>query len=648
MIQFTGAGKRFGHKLLFESADWQINPRDRVGLVGANGTGKTTLLRILAGLEGLDYGSCQGMKSISAGYLPQDGLALSGDTVFAECMKVFNDLREMEQEMEALSHSLAELDPVSADYAQASDRLHRLQSEFRLRDGYALEAKAGAVLGGLGFGKEDWGRRTEEFSGGWQMRIALAKLLLQQPNLLLLDEPTNHLDLEARNWLEDYLHNYPHAFVLISHDRFFLDAAVDQIAEIWNKRVYFYSGNYAKYLDQKEQRFEQLAAAAKNQRERIEQLEIFINRFRYQATKAKQVQSRIKELEKIERIELPPEEKTIHFTFLQPKPSGRSVVELIGATKSYGPKEVLKNVDLVIERGDRVALVGVNGAGKSTLIRLLSGNDALTEGEYKLGHNAEPGYFAQDQYKELDTEARVLEDLGEFSPVSTQTELRNLLGCFLFRDDDVFKPIGVLSGGERNRYALLRMLLRPTNFLLLDEPTNHLDMRAKDVLLDALLKYTGTVVFVSHDRYFIDKLATRVFEVADGNVHIYPGNYEDYLWRKQQTTSGPVLTAPATNSAPATSISTNGHGNGAGVPSADTKTQRLNPIKRKQMEERSHEIEEDIARVETAIAICESGLLNYVSAEETKRQNLDLEKHREELTQLMAEWEELGQALEAG
>ncbi len=650
MIQLTGAGKRFGHKLLFEGADWQINPRDRVGLVGANGTGKTTMLRVLAGLEGLDYGSCQGMKSISAGYLPQDGLALSGDTVFAECMKVFNDLQAMEQEMEALSHSLAELDPTGVDYGQASDRLHRLQDEFRLRDGYALEAKAGAVLGGLGFRKEDWGRRTEEFSGGWQMRIALAKLLLQQPNLLLLDEPTNHLDLEARNWLEDYLHNYPHAFVLISHDRFFLDATVDQIVEIWNKRVYFYSGNYAKYLDQKTQRFEQLEAAAKNQRERIEQLEIFINRFRYQATKAKQVQSRIKELEKIERIELPPEEKTIHFTFPQPKPSGRSVVELAGAGKSYGPKEVLKNVGLVIERGDRVALVGVNGAGKSTLIRLLAGKDPLSAGEFKLGHNAEPGYFAQDQYKELDTEARVLEDLGQFSPVSTQTELRNLLGCFLFRDDDVFKPIGVLSGGERNRYALLRMLLRPTNFLLLDEPTNHLDMRAKDVLLDALLKYTGTVVFVSHDRYFIDKLATRVFEVAEGQVHIYPGNYEDYLWRKQQETKGvdAPATLPTVNSPFPAAIAANGHGVDAGQPGSDLKARRLNPIKRKQMEERSREIEEDIARVEAAIAICESGLLNYVSAEETKRLNLDLEKHREQLAQLMAEWEELGQALEAG
>jgi ATP-binding cassette subfamily F protein 3 len=650
MIQLTGAGKRFGHKLLFEGTDWQINPRDRVGLVGANGTGKTTMLRVLAGLETLDYGSYQGMKSISAGYLPQDGLALSGDTVFAECMKVFAQLHAMEQEMEALSHSLAELDPASVEYAQASERLHRLQDEFRMRDGYSLEAKAGAVLGGLGFRKEDWTRRTEEFSGGWQMRIALAKLLLQQPNLLLLDEPTNHLDLEARNWLEDYLHNYPHAFVLISHDRFFLDATVDQIVEIWNKRVYFYSGNYAKYLDQKTQRFEQLEAAAKNQRDRIEQLEIFINRFRYQATKAKQVQSRIKELEKIERIELPPEEKTIHFTFPQPKSSGRSVVELVGAGKSYGAKEVLKDVDLVIERDDRVALVGVNGAGKSTLIRLLAGKDPLTAGELKLGHNAEPGYFAQDQYKELDTEARVLEDLGQFSPVSTQTELRNLLGCFLFRDDDVFKPIGVLSGGERNRYALLRMLLRPTNFLLLDEPTNHLDMRAKDVLLDALLKYTGTVVFVSHDRYFIDKLATRVLEVADGHVHVYPGNYEDYLWRKQQDANGvgtvPLRQVHESSGTVVAAVTNNGNGSAASPEAADSKAKRLNPIKRKHLEERCQEIEEEIARVEAGIAICESGLLNFVSAEETRRLNFDLESKRAHLAQLMTVWEELGQVLE--
>ncbi len=299
-------------------------------------------------------------------------------------------------------------------------------------------------------------------------------------------------------------------------------------------------------------------------------------------------------------------------------------------------------------RGDRVALVGGNCAGKSTLIRLLAGKDPLTAGELKLGHNAEPGYFAQDQYKELDTEARVLEDLGQFSPVSTQTELRNLLGCFLFRDDDVFKPIGVLSGGERNRYALLRMLLRPTNFLLLDEPTNHLDMRAKDVLLDALLKYTGTVVFVSHDRYFIDKLATRVLEVADGHVHVYPGNYEDYLWRKQQSLNVAEAVPDRTGgtSSPVTPVTSNGNGSPGSLEVDDAKARRLNPIKRKQMEERCQEIEEEIARVEAGIVICESGLQSFVSAEETRRLNLDLESKHSQLAQLMTEWEELGQVLE--
>ena len=302
--------------------------------------------------------------------------------------------------------------------------------------------------------------------------------------------------------------------------------------------MYFYSGNYEKYLTQKAERKAQLESAYKNQQEKIEQLESFINRFRAQATKAKQVQSRIKELEKIERIEIPPEEQTIHFSFPQPKPSGRIVAEFQNVSKYYGPKHVFSKANFVIERGDRVALVGVNGAGKSTLIKLLSGAEPLTSGEYKLGHNVEVDYFAQDQYKELDPDARMLDDLSNDAPRKTTTELRTLLGCFLFSEDDVFKRIGVLSGGERNRYALAKMLLSPSNFLLLDEPTNHLDMRAKDVLLEAMADFTGTVVFVSHDRYFIDKLATRVFEIEDGEVRVFPGNYEDYLWRKSGKTSG--------------------------------------------------------------------------------------------------------------
>jgi ATP-binding cassette subfamily F protein 3 len=642
MIQLSSAGKRYGHKLLFEGADWMITSHDRIGLVGANGTGKSTLMKIFAGIETLDYGSISTAKGISAGYLPQDGLTLSGRTVFAECMAVFSELREMEQEMEDLTARMPELDQSSPEYAQVAQRYQRLEHEFRTRDGYAIEAQVGSVLMGLGFSKEDWHRQTEEFSGGWQMRIALAKLLLQEPNLLLLDEPTNHLDLEARNWLEEYLTHYPNAFVLISHDRYFLDVTVNKIAEIWNKRIHLYPGNYEKYLASKTQRMEQLEAAYRNQRERIEQLEVFINRFRYQATKAKQVQSRIKELEKIDRIELPEEEKIIHFSFQQPKPSGRIVAEFIDVAKSYSEKEVFRDVSFMIERGDRIALVGVNGAGKSTLIKLLAETEPLTAGEFRLGHNVLPDYFAQDQYKELNPDARILDDIGELSPRSTQTELRSLLGCFLFSADDVFKRIGVLSGGERNRYALLRMLLHPANFLLLDEPTNHLDMRAKDVLLKALMDYTGTVVFVSHDRYFIDKLATRVFEVGDGRVEVYPGNYEDYRWRKeggaeklQETVSHSTIIAQPVN------------GNKNEVASEDSKSKRLNPIKRKKMEERVKELEADISRAETAIAECEAALQTFVSAEETARRTQELAGHRAELQNHMAEWEELAQALQA-
>src|SRR5579862_4604137 len=481
MIQLRGAGKRFGPKILFENCDWLITPRERTGLVGANGTGKSTLLKILGGMESLDYGSMTTMKGITQGYLPQDGLTLSGRTIFDECISVFSDLHEMERELEILHQTIGELDPASNEYSAAADRLHHIDTEFRNRDGYAIEAQVGTVLDGLGFRKEDWTRRTEHFSGGWQMRIALAKLLLAKPNMLLLDEPTNHLDLEARNWLEQYLANYPYAYVLISHDRYFLDVTVNRTVEIWNKHVQFYSGNYEKYLSQKA--------------ERKQQLEAFISRFRYQATKAKQVQSRIKELEKIERIEVPPDESTIHFSFPQPKPSGRIVAEFKDVSKSYGAKHVFSGAEFIIERGDRIALVGVNGAGKSTLIKLLAGTEPTTHGEFRLGHNVESDYFAQDQYKELEADARLIDDLGDAAPGRGETELRGLLGCFLFSEDDVFKKIGVLSGGERGRYALLRLLLHPANFLLLDEPTNHLDLRAKDVLLNALMEYTGTVVF---------------------------------------------------------------------------------------------------------------------------------------------------------
>ena len=373
MIQLSGAGKRFGPKMLFEGLDWLIGPKEKAGIVGGNGTGKSTLLKVLGGIESLDYGSVNRMKGVSIGYLPQDGLTLSGRTVFNECLTVFDDLKAMEVEQEELSHQLSVLDHESPEYADVADRFHHIQNEFIARDGYTIESKVGEVLTGLGFSPEDWLRRTEEFSGGWQMRIALAKLLLQAPNLLLLDEPTNHLDIEARDWLEQFLNTYPNSYILISHDRYFLDVTVKKIIEVWNKRVHFFSGNYSKYEVLKVERRTQLEAAFKNQRDKTEQLEAFINKFRYTATKAKQVQSRIKELEKIDRIEIPPDEKAIHFRFPQPKPSGRIVATFQNVSKSYGSKFVFGGASFVIERGERIALVGHNGAGKSTLIKLLAG-----------------------------------------------------------------------------------------------------------------------------------------------------------------------------------------------------------------------------------------------------------------------------------
>jgi len=364
------------------------------------------------------------------------------------------------------------------------------------------------------------------------------------------------------------------------------------------------------------------------------------------------VQSRIKELEKIERIEVPPEEKTIHFSFPQPKPSGRIVAEFAGVAKSYpkadgGEKEVFRDVSFMIEKGDRIALVGINGAGKSTLIKLLAGTERPTRGEFKLGHNVEADYFAQDQYKELDADARMIDDLGNASPRSTQTELRGLLGCFLFSEDDVFKKIGVLSGGERGRYALLRLLLHPANFLLLDEPTNHLDLRAKDVLLNALMEYTGTVVFVSHDRYFIDRLATRVFEIGGGKVEVYPGNYEDYLWRKQggNVKQNEAIRQQLTGIDAPVQTPSNGNQASSEVASA-AKAKRMNPLKRKKMEDRIRELEGEISRAETVIAKCETALQDFVSAEESQRQSQELDQRKAAHAALIREWEDLSQSLQ--
>src|SRR5688500_11349352 len=397
-----------------------------------------------------------------------------------------------------------------------------------------MDLRIATVLRGLGFTADDAARPCETFSGGWQMRIALAKLLLGRPNLLLLDEPTNHLDLDARNWLEEYLGEYPYAVILVSHDRYFLDAVVTRITDVHLRKLTDYVGNYSKYVEQRDAMLERLRTMKREQDEEVARIEMFINRFRYQATKAAQVQSRIKLLEKVVPIEVPPERKRIRFKFPTCAKSGRTVLEMSHVRKAYGSVTVFRDLNLHIERGDRIALVGPNGSGKSTLMRMLSGEEAPDAGTRTVGHQVVVEYFAQDEATRLDPSLTVYETLEAGSPNDMVPVIRNILGGFLFSGDDVYKKAGVLSGGERTRLAVARMLLRPSNTLLLDEPTNHLDLDSKDVLLEALEDYGGTLIIVSHDRYFVERLATKIIEIGHGEAVVYPGTYAEFLWSKAQ------------------------------------------------------------------------------------------------------------------
>jgi len=534
VIQLSDLSKSFGDRTLIDHVTWQISDGDRVGLCGPNGAGKTTLLKMLAGLDDPDSGAVVKPADLTIGYLPQDGLTHTGRTVFEEASSAFQPLLDIKAEMHDIEHRLGDASIPQAEHDGMLVRYSELQDRFRLGDGYSMDLRIATVLRGLGFTPEDAARPAETFSGGWQMRIALAKLLLGRPNLLLLDEPTNHLDLEARNWLEEYLGAYPYAVILVSHDRYFLDAVVTRITDLNLRKLTDYVGNYSKYVAQRDAMLERLRQAKKEQDEEIARVKMFVDRFRYQATKAAQVQSRIKLLEKVVPIEVPPERKRIHFTFPACRKSGRTVLELKHVRKAYGPLTVFRNLSLHIERGDRIALVGPNGSGKSTLMRMLSGEEGPDGGGRTVGHEVVIEYFAQDEAARLDPTPTVYETLASGSPTDMVPAIRNILGGFLFSGDDVYKKAAVLSGGERTRLAVARMLLRPSNTLLLDEPTNHLDLDSKDVLLEALEDYGGTLIFVSHDRYFVEKLATKIIEVGHGEAVVYPGTYTEFLWSKAQ------------------------------------------------------------------------------------------------------------------
>ena len=547
MIQLIGLTKSFGERILLDDVTWTVSDGERVGLCGPNGAGKTTLLRMLAGFDEADRGVVTRPSELTVGYLPQDGIEHSGRSLVDEASAAFQSLLDARAEIDRIEHALADPSLPDGEHEALLVRYHDVSEAFRQGEGHSIDLRVTQVLEGLGFSRADFDKPVETFSGGWQMRVALAKLLLVRPTLLLLDEPTNHLDLDARNWLEEFLTTYPHTVILVSHDRFFLDAVVTRIADLALRTITDYVGSYSRYLVEREAKMERLRKAKQEQDDEITRMRAFIDRFRYQATKAAQVQSRIKMLDKVVPIEVPPERKRVHFTFPSCPKSGRLVLELTDIHKAYGDNVVLDHINLHVERGDRIALVAPNGAGKSTLMRMLAGSEEPDHGTRREGHQVVMQYFAQDEANRLNPALTVYETMESDSPVGMVPIIRNILGGFLFSGDDIYKKAGVLSGGERTRLAVARMLLRPSNTLLLDEPTNHLDLDSKDVLLDALADFGGTLIFVSHDRYFVDKLATKIIEVGHRTIEMYPGTYEQFLWSRQSR----LAPSPAPSKSPA-------------------------------------------------------------------------------------------------
>lgn len=536
MISLNGISVRYGSKVLFDDVSLRFGGKDRVSLVGSNGAGKSTMLKVIAGLIRPDSGEVAVSRHTTVGYLPQEGIEFSGKSLYDEVYSAAGDINKIQEELTSIEKEMSEVNDTSSDeFMDLLNEYGELQERFLLLDGFRLKSKIEKILMGLGFSVDDLNRETDEFSGGWQMRIALAKLLLSNPSVLLLDEPTNHLDIESLLWVENYLKSYLGAIVLVSHDRSFLDNISEKTIELSMGKVTEYSGNYSFYKEEKEVRKQLLENQYFNQQNYLKQQEKFIERFRYKATKARAVQSRIKLLEKMDKIELEDEESAVRFSFPPATHSGKVSIEISGLTKSYdGRNNVLENIDLIIGRGEKISLVGVNGAGKSTLTRIIAGIEPFDSGMVKDGHLVAKKFYAQNQAEALDHDRTVLETMESSATGEITKNLRSILGSFLFRGDDVFKKVGVLSGGEKSRLALAKMLIEPSNFLILDEPTNHLDMRSKEVLMNALHDYQGTVLIVSHDREFMDGIVNKVIEVKDRKIRTYNGNARDYIEAKEK------------------------------------------------------------------------------------------------------------------
>ncbi len=633
MIAINNLTFEIGARALYDEANWHIKPGEKIGLIGANGTGKTTLLKIIVGEYTPTSGTISMAKDLTMGYLNQDLLSYSSEkNILHVAMEAFERQNQLHDEIEVL------LKKLETDYTE--DLLHKLsdkQHEFELLDGYNIEYKAHEILAGLGFSEADTHRKLSEFSGGWRMRVMLAKILLQAPDILLLDEPTNHLDLPSIQWLEEYLKAFEGAIVIVSHDRWFLDKVINRTVESRKGKLNVYAGNYTFYLEEKALREEIQRGEFKNQQSKIRQEERLIERFRAKASKAKMAQSRIKALDKLERVDdVDDDNPTVNFSFRFSKQSGRHVVTMENLSKSYPSIEILNQAEAVIEKGDKIALIGANGKGKSTLLRIAAGADKDFTGMVQTGHNVTQTFFAQHQLEALHLENSILEELQSFAPKHNETELRTILGSFLFTGDDVFKKIKVLSGGEKSRVALAKALTADANFLILDEPTNHLDIQSVNILIQALQQYEGTIIVVSHDRYFLDNVANKIWFIEDHEIKIYPGTYAEYdAWyakRKLEAKAAPT-------------------------PKVEKKEEKKEPIatkqptddKLKQLKKLNQDLtkmEEEIAELEKTVKQLEAQLADesiYADAKKANEINEHYQLKKMQLSGIQAKWENLAE-----
>lgn len=632
MLSITNLSYFIGGRALYENASMFIKPKDKIGLIGLNGRGKSTLLKLINGDYKADAGSISKSNDCTIGFLNQDLLSYqTEDAIVTVAMEAFKDAVDTQRQIEKILHKL------ETEYSdELVERLAKLQEKFEHLDGYSMQAKAEEVLEGIGFSTSDLHRPLKEFSGGWRMRVMLAKLLLEKPSLLMLDEPTNHLDLPSIEWVENYLRDYEGAVVIVSHDRRFLDNVVTKIVDVTQQQLVTYEGNYSFYLEEKELRQEIQQNAYENQQQKIRQTERFIERFKAKATKARQVQSRVKALERLDMIEeVTDDTAAVNFKFRFSQQPGRFIINLKDISKSYGPLEILKHTSASIERTDKIALIGANGKGKSTMLRIIAGEEPV-EGERSMGYNVIRAFYAQHQLESLNVENEIIEELKQAGSGKTEQELRNVLGCFLFSDEDQFKKIKVLSGGEKSRVALAKTLISEANFLLLDEPTNHLDFISENILIQALQQYAGSFVVVSHNRHFVSQIANKIWYIEDKQLKEYPGTYEEYeYWKKKNeaaAASKPEPPKPKVEKKQET------------APKTPTQTTQLKALEKdlKKVEDQIETLQNRKAQLELDLASSEI----YADAERLKKTQKEFEKVNGELNAANAQWEKLATAID--